>query len=439
MKTQTIAWNSPQAANPFIPGYGADPSLVVADGKFYLYATRDACGENDGYAVWESPDFKNWNACELNWPTKKLCHTREGTDYGVWAPSVIQGRDGGFYLYASVGSEVWAGRADHPLGPWTNMLGDKPLIPRDWDSRYHMIDAEAFLDDDGTAYLYWGSGLDFKNGHCFAVKLKPDMHTFDGEPRDITPANYFEGPFVIKRHGRYHLMYSDGIFTDDTYCVRTAIGDTPFGPFIEQENSPILQSDCTRDILGPGHHAVFSHEGRDYILYHRHGLPFGNGGRQLCVDELGFAADGTIEKISPSHSGPDFLRGRTFDSKAATATASSSFSPENSPESVLDGNYATNWFPARDTRDPWLQLDLGSMQAIHRQEIRFGRAHDVHLFILQTSRDGKTWDLLRDATDKSLRGSPIIISAALETRYLRLTFPGDSNSSAHRVIEWQVF
>jgi arabinoxylan arabinofuranohydrolase len=53
-----------------------------------------------------------------------------------------------------------------------------------------MIDAEAFIDDDGQAYLYWGSGLNWVNGKCWAVKLRPDMVTFDGEVRDVTPPGF---------------------------------------------------------------------------------------------------------------------------------------------------------------------------------------------------------------------------------------------------------
>ena len=59
--------------------------------------------------------------------------------------------------------------------------GGKPLIAKDFAPAYHMIDAEAFVDEDGTAYLYWGSGLNWTNGHCFVVKLNPDMVSFDGE------------------------------------------------------------------------------------------------------------------------------------------------------------------------------------------------------------------------------------------------------------------
>jgi len=35
--TQTIAWNSPRAGNPIIPGYFADPTIRKFGDTFYLY------------------------------------------------------------------------------------------------------------------------------------------------------------------------------------------------------------------------------------------------------------------------------------------------------------------------------------------------------------------------------------------------------------------
>ncbi len=89
-----------------------------------------------------------------------------------------------------------------------------------------MIDAELFVDDDCQVYLYWGSGWNWVNGRCFAVKLRSDVATFDGDVKDVTPANYFEAPFMVKRHGRYFLMYSSGVTMKDTYQVHYAVGDS---------------------------------------------------------------------------------------------------------------------------------------------------------------------------------------------------------------------
>lgn len=161
--------------NPILPGYYADPSLVDVDGKFYLYTTIDPWG-GETLACWESTDFKNWSYRVLNWPTKAACTSTTSKTAMVWAPSVVRGGDGKFYMYVSVGNEVWAGVADQPLGPWRNLLGDKPLIPENYKPGYHMIDAEVFMDSDGQSYLYWGSGWNWVNGKCWAVKLKPDRY-----------------------------------------------------------------------------------------------------------------------------------------------------------------------------------------------------------------------------------------------------------------------
>lgn len=72
----------------------------------------------------------------------------------------------------------------------------------------------------------------------------------------MTPANYFEGPFMVKEKGRYLLMYSDGNTTKDTYKVRYAVGTSPMGPFTEAANSPVLETDAAKQIISPGHHAV---------------------------------------------------------------------------------------------------------------------------------------------------------------------------------------
>lgn len=436
-------WSSPHAANPVLPGYYADPSIVQHEGHYYLYATLDPWG-GETLGCWESTDFKNWTYRILNWPTKTVCTSPTSKTAGVWAPSVVRAKDGRFFMYVSVGSEVWVGVADHPLGPWRNALGDRPLIPGDFRPGYHMIDAEAFIDDDGTAYLYWGSGWNWVNGRCWAVKLRPDMATFDGEVRDITPGSYFEAPFMLKHAGRYYLMNSTGKTTEDTYAVAYAVGNTPFGPFRDAPNSPILATDTAAHVISPGHHAVFRHEGHTYILYHRHSIPFAPNfvGRQVCVDELKFAADGLIEKVRPTHEGPDFARGRLAGrvnlAAAAVATASSSRSAVNEPRCVLDDNYATHWAAAETDARPWLQLDLGEPREVSRQELRFEYAWKAYAFALETSLDGREWTQLVDHTRTPVVGSPVAIEHTVRARYLRLVFAPATGVGHPALFEWTV-
>ena len=412
----------PHTGNPILPGYYADPSLVQHNGRFYLYATLDPWGDKT-LGCWESPDFKSWTYRVLNWPTKDACTSPTSGGAAVWAPSVARAKNGKFYMYVSVGNEVWAGVAEHPLGPWRNAFDNRPLIHGKFRPGYHMIDAEAFVDDDGTGWLYWGSGWNWINGKCWAVKLKTDMVTFDGEVHDVTPTNYFEGPIMVKRGGRYFLMYSNGITIEDTYQVHYAVGDYPLGPFIEPASSPILVTDRAKNVISPGHHTVFHHEGRDYILYHRHGIPFDPNsiGRQVCVDELKFTTDGLIEKVAPTHEGAALARGRKT-GLAATATSSS----ENAGYAI-DDNYATRWV----AKGGWLQLDLGAVKTFTRQEIRFEYAWKPYRFTIEASEDGRKWKTLVEQTST---GSPVVIEQLASARYLRLT-PADSKAS---LWEWIV-
>jgi hypothetical protein len=436
----TYRWDAPHAGNPILPGYYADPSLVSHEGRHFLYATLDPWGGRT-LGCWESSDFKHWTFRELNWPTKEACTSPKSTDAMVWAPSVVRAPNGRFFMYVSVGSEVWVGSADHPLGPWSDANGGRPLVPHDYRPGFHMIDAEAFIDDDGTAYLYWGSGWNWTNGRCFAVKLKPDMVTFDGEPQDVTPPNYFEGPIMIKHAGRYHLTYSQGVTIKDTYAVHYAVGDTPFGPFEEAATSPILSTDHARHVVSPGHHALFRRDDRAYILYHRHSVPYvaGEAFRQICVDELNFTNGGLIEKIAPTHSGPAFLHHRDSGRLAATATASGSLDAAHSPACATDDNYATRWAAPKDSRGGTLTLDLGAAHAITRQELRLEYAWKPYRFAVEGSLDGTTWDTIVDHRARGIAGSPVTITAPAHARYLRLVFADDVNGEDVSVFEWSVY
>ena len=297
-QTETI-----HITNPIYPGFYADPSIVEYQDTFYIYATIDPWGGEE-LGVLVSTDFKRWEVKHINWPTKNACTSAQSSGANVWAPSIIQVDNGKFYMYVSVGSEVWVGVSEHPLGPWKNAKQDNsPLIARDLFPDYHMIDAECFIDTDKQAYLYWGSGWNWVNGRCFVVKLKDDMVTFDGEIKDITPPNYFEGPVMLKYNSKYYLMYSDGKVIDTTYKVRYAIGDTPFGPWAEGKTSPILSTGSDEKTVSPGHHAIFSIDGQYYILYHRHSKNTTVGTeeilRELCADSLNFTKDGVIKKVNP--------------------------------------------------------------------------------------------------------------------------------------------
>jgi hypothetical protein len=420
----------PGMRNPLLPGYFADPSIVRDGDEWFVFATIDPWGA-DTLGLWRSRNFRDWTFETPNWPTKAAATSPTSGKSKVWAPSVVKGRDGKFWMYVSVGSEIWAGSADRPAGPWRDANGGKPLIPRNFRPGLHMIDAEAFVDDDGQAYLYWGSGLNWVNGHCFVVKLKPDMVTFDGEPRDVTPPHYFEAPFMLKRGGRYFLTYSFGNTTKDTYQLRYAVGSSPMGPFSEVSDQPLLATDAKRQISSPGHHAIFSARGEDFVLYHRQALPFTPAGdmvlRQVAVDR--FTVSGDRLAIVPTHRGADVpgTATRRSGTRLGRLTASGSADPSHSATAAGDDNYATSWHS--NPGAAWLQADLGTVKAIGATTLRPAYPTATVRFSVEASLDGKVWQQI--AAERAASGSPITLPAVAKARFVRLVFPQGAD-----ILEW---
>jgi beta-xylosidase len=248
---------------------------------------------------------------------------------------------------------------------------------------------------------------------------------------------------MLKHKRRYYLMYSNGKTVEDSYQVHYAMGDSPFGPFTEATNSPILVTDLTRDVRGPGHHAVFRHAGRHFILYHRHSIPFDPDfiGRQICVDELTFMGDDLIAKVHPTQEGPPIMqrsrRGDGFRTEAR-ATASSQRTPHTKADGVLDGNHATLWAADTNRGPAWLELDLGASRHFTQQELRFEYPWKHYRFRLEGSTDRQQWIPLADYSEDRIMGSPVILRVQARARFLRLTFPSYPDAAAPALFEWSV-
>lgn len=274
------------SGNPLFPGWYADPEIHIFAERYYLYPTFSAKYEDQTFfETWSSADLTNWrnegrilDFADVSWSTNRA----------AWAPSCIE-RNGIFYFYFSAGDGAGIGVAtsSHPAGSFQDALG-RPLIA-DYHHGAQPIDAHAFLDDDGQAYLYYGGW-----SHAVVVKLNEDMISTDGDFHEITPQNYVEGPFMLKRKGVYYLMWSEGGWGDSSYAAAYAKADSPLGPFTRVrrvlENNPTVGN-------GAGHHSVLNIPGTDdwYIVYHRRPITETNGNHRVtCIEHLYFDADGDI-------------------------------------------------------------------------------------------------------------------------------------------------
>ncbi len=342
--------------NPILAGSFADPSIVKYDDTFYIYSTTG----NDA-TVWYSKDFVNWKLRTLNWPTS----TKIGWQ---WAPSMRKIGEY-YYLFYSLKSQIYVGRSKSPLGSFENVKSNEAPFIKDkeyFPPKIHTIDADAFVDDDGRAYLYWGSGWNFKNGVCAVAELKDDVSGFKHAPKNITPTGYFEGPYMLKNRGKYYLMYSDGVYTNGTYCVKYSVSDSPTGPFKYGKNNPILQGDG-KIAKGPGHHSAIKIGDKHYIVYHKIESDLKNDVlRQVCIDELKFDADGNILKVVPTNNGVffDFVKQARKNMPKTLSPikvkASSEKSQKYSAQKAFDKNFGTRWEPT-NADENWLVADFGKV------------------------------------------------------------------------------
>lgn len=414
--------DAPGTGNPVIPGYFADPTIKKFGDTYYMYATTDGSGAGFGPAqVWTSKDFVNWTLMPMNWPDS----------HWIWAPDVIRHTDGRYYYFYCQPCIIHCGVSETPRGPWKNILGESEavLVPDRFVTNAITLDGQTFVDDDGSVYLYWGTWGIYKGFGCGAGKMTPDLKGFT-ETRLIPnteAVDFFEAPFVLKRNGIYYFMYSSGSCHDHTYRVQYATSDHPLGPY--EYKGCILETNEDGTVHGPGHHSILK-EGDDYyIVYHRHDNPHSNRGfhRQLCMDKMEFAADGSIRKVIPTHKGVGALAPSVVKSEnlalGAGVRASSCYDDNFRAEYAVDDNNGTLWRP-RGMGQEWLEIDLGSSREIQTVWTQFEYGTQFYQYLIETSVDGKHWSVFADKRNNHLAGSPMVDFGKAEARYVRLTFTG---------------
>jgi beta-xylosidase len=254
--------------------------------------------------AFSSPDLVHWTKHPQIIDTSIIPWAKKA----MWAPSMAE-KDGKYYFFFAANDVQKNSRdgglgiavGDQPGGPFKDYLG-KPLI----NQFYHgaqPIDPYVFKDVDGQYYLIYGG-----QGHCVVGKLNSDFTGLvpfpDGDlVREITPQKYVEGPFMFVRNGKYYFMWSEGQWTNSSYNIAYAIGDSPLGPFtrigtIIEQNPSIA--------TGAGHHSIIQLPGADswLIVYHRRPVGDKEGNHRVtCIDRMTFNPDGTIQPVKMTNEG----------------------------------------------------------------------------------------------------------------------------------------
>ena len=332
-------------------GNAADPSIlrkptgevVEYDGKYWLYYTSEN-GNVRGFEARSTRDFTSWQ-------DEGLVFDAKGTwaRDAFWAPEGYE-IDGKYYLFFSAQNapypwtqaekfNIGVAVADSPRGPF-KLLKDEPIFDPGWP----IIDANLFIDDDGTPYLTfsrccyqhaveselaekcrrekkydeieesWAYGIELKKDFSGVVgeptllirpPVKLDVKQSEWESRSVTAGEvnrrWTEGTALFKLGETYYIAYSANFFGGDWYAVGYATAKKPLGPYTKAANNPILEKNTQNGgtVRGVGHGNIFFSPDRSEAYYVYHARTDTND-RKLFIDKMIINGDGTIAIDGPS-------------------------------------------------------------------------------------------------------------------------------------------
>lgn len=280
--------------NPLLDGKYLIPDSeahVMPDGRLYIYGSQDLYDKerwcSKEYRVFSCGDAKleNWTDHGVSFQN----HADDGQVYwtpgnDLYAPDAIH-KNGKYYLYfCGAGGYEGVAVADRPEGPFTD---PKPIKVADGDA----IDPAIFVDDDGSAYYFWGQY------ELRGAKLMDDMCTIDmstlnrcllSEPEH----GFHEGSSLRKRNGKYYLVYCD-VSRGRATCLSYAVADHPLGPY--EKRGVIIDNMMCDPETWNNHGSIECYQGQWYVFYHRacNGTQYW---RRACAEKIFFDENGDIKE-----------------------------------------------------------------------------------------------------------------------------------------------
>ena len=304
------------SGNPiFTSIFTADPSAHVwqhAPDKIYVYPSHDifpsrGCDLMDKYHVFSSVNMADWiDEGEILSSDDNSWGRSEGGF--MWAPDCAY-KNGVYYFYyphptgsGNLWNTTWkigVATSDKPASDFI----DKGMVTMASDGD-GFIDPCVFEDDDGIFYMVVGGSQ-----RCYIGKMGDDMLTIDGEWLELSDQlpHYHEGPWLFKRNDFYYLMYPGKVKnTDPGDCMLYAMSNNPTGPW--EYKGSILDPVSTGDT---SHGSIVEFKNHWYLFYHNAEISGGNGTlRSVCVDEVFWNDDGTIQKVEQTITGIKAIGGR---------------------------------------------------------------------------------------------------------------------------------
>lgn len=343
-----------QAVNPFLPlsEYIPDGEPHVFGDQIYLFGSHDKeAGETFcmlDYMGWSAPvdDLGNWTCSgSIYSATQDPLYDPEKMPH-MYAPDVVQGNDGRFYLYYCMSGYAGKGGYHNPVSVAVCDTPDGKYeylgVVRNPDGtpmwRYVCFDP-AVINDNGTIRLYFGTtapwldAIPFKHGRvkaysmvfgrtkeqlravpegitgAYCVTLADDMLTVVDSPKrvdntisgsDYKNHGFFEGSSIRKIQDTYYYIYSS--LNNHELCYATSQypdRDFVYGGTIVSNGDIFYQGRNPKDRLnhtGTNHGSIECVNGQWYVFYHRltHQSDYS---RQACAEKITFLPDGSIPQV----------------------------------------------------------------------------------------------------------------------------------------------
>ena len=190
------------------------------------------------------------------------------------SPSVvhktINGKEKFFLYFSTVGGNIGVLVSDFPIGPWTDAIGKSIRLTEDNYGLYY-YDPSVFIDEDGSAYLYYGGGVEYGNNKedkLRVVKLSEDMISIQGNITNLTAPWSYRDSYINKIGTTYLFSYSTDWSNGPYGNGRTAYmtSNNPLGPFNFQGTFFNNQGEFFLP-KSESHHAIIKFKGKYFIFY----------------------------------------------------------------------------------------------------------------------------------------------------------------------------
>lgn len=388
---------------------GADPAVVSFRGEYYMFVTRSL-----GY--WHSTDLMNWQFIQ---PEKWYFQ-------GSNAPAAHNYRDSVLYV------------AGDPSGSMSILYTDDPK-KGDWKATPAILndlqDPGLFIDDDGKAYMYWGSSnvypiraktLD-KNRNFRPSEKTYELFGLNGEEHgwerfgenhgDTTLSGYMEGPWMTRHRDTYYLQYAAPGTEFNVYGDGVYTSDSPLGPFRYAPNNPVSYKPGGF-MNGAGHGSTVL--GPQNTWWHFASMAVSvnvNWERRLAMYPTYFDEEGLMYSNTRFGDYPHYGPAVAGKPGEFTGWMLLSYNKPVKASSVKDGFKAENvtretaktfWVAAQNDDQQWLEIDLEEEADVYAVQVNyhdyqsnlFGRLPGLyHRYRIEGSADGKTWRTLVDRSD----------------------------------------